>query len=107
MQWCSLVQAMLWLETKKQNKNKTSFHRNKGTLSFHQGTPKDDVSSILRKNWKTMVGDDIRLLKAFPEPPMVCFTRGKNLREEICQTKLPPYQVGQTCGGWRQEVWKK
>ena len=44
----------------------------------------------MKKNWKTMVNDDKRLLKVFPQPPMVCFTRGRNLREELCQAKLPP-----------------
>ena len=36
-----------------------------------------DVSAILRKNWKTMISDDVRLLKVFPEPPMVSFTWGR------------------------------
>ena len=52
-----------------------------------------DISTILRKNWKTMTSDDSRLLKVFSQPPMVCFTRGKNLREDICQAKLPPIRL--------------
>ena len=52
-----------------------------------------DVSANSEENWKTMVSDDIRLLKVFPEPPMVCFTRGKTLREEMCQAKLPPIRL--------------
>ena len=56
------------------------------------------MSAILRKNWKTMISDDVKLMKAFPEPPMVCFTRGKNLREEVCQAKLPP-------SGW-PDLWR-
>ena len=52
-----------------------------------------DISTILRKNWRTMTTDDTRLLKVFPEPPMVCFTRGRNLREEMCQARLPPLRL--------------
>ena len=48
----------------------------------------------MRKNWQTMIGYDSRMLKVFPEPPMVCFTRGKNLREEVCKAKLPPARFG-------------
>ena len=48
----------------------------------------------MRKNWEIMVGDDKRLLKVFPEPPMVCYTRSKNLREVVCKARLPPARIG-------------
>ena len=56
--------------------------RVRAVLRFDRRMP--NVSDIMKKNWKTMVNDDKRLLKVFPQPPMVCFTRGKNLREELC-----------------------
>ena len=48
------------------------------------------LSSIFHKNWETMLSEDIRLKSVFPKPPMVCYTRGKNIREELCTAKLPP-----------------
>jgi hypothetical protein len=72
----------------RENKNSS---RVRAVFRYDRRLP--DVSTILRRNWKTMVSDDIRLLKVFPEPPMVCFTRGKNLREEVCQAKLPPIRL--------------
>ena len=52
-----------------------------------------DLSGIFRKNWQTMVSDDQRLLSVFPKPPMICFSRAKNQREELCQAKLPPHRT--------------
>ena len=40
-----------------------------------------------------MVTDDKRLLGPFPRPPMICYTRGKNLREELCRARLPPARL--------------
>ena len=37
-----------------------------------------------------MVEEDRRLLKVFPKPPMVCFTRPKNIKDRVCRAKLPP-----------------
>ena len=53
-----------------------------------------NISDILIKNWKTMVEDDRRLKDVFPEPPMACFTRGKNIREEVCRAMHPPARMG-------------
>jgi hypothetical protein len=49
-----------------------------------------NLSGIFRKNWQTMVSEDIRLQSVFPQPPMVCYSREKNIREQLCQAKLPP-----------------
>ena len=49
-----------------------------------------NLSAIFRKNWQTMVSDDLRLQPVYPKPPMICYTRGKNQREELCRAKLPP-----------------
>ena len=48
-----------------------------------------NLSAIFTKHWRTMVSEDIRLLSVFPEPPMICYSRGKNIREELCTAKLP------------------
>ena len=44
------------------------------------------LSSIMRNNWQTMVEDDTRLLEVFPEPPMVCYRLGRNVREVLGKT---------------------
>ena len=36
-----------------------------------------------------MCEDDIRLRSVFPKPPMICYTRSKNLREELITAQLP------------------
>ena len=48
------------------------------------------IPPILRKNWKVMVDEDQRLLKAFPKPPMACLKRGPNLSDRLIRAKLPP-----------------
>ena len=73
----------------REDKNKS---RVRAVIRFDRRLP--NICSILRKNWQTMIGYDSRMLKIFPEPPMVCFTRGKNLREEVCKAKLPPARMG-------------
>ena len=52
-----------------------------------------NLSAILRRKWQTMIDDDRRLLGAYPQPPMVCYQRGKNLREEICKARLPAGRI--------------
>ena len=37
-----------------------------------------------------MVEEDRRLLKVFPKPPMVCYTRSRNIREKLVRARLPP-----------------
>ena len=49
-----------------------------------------NLSAIFRKNWQLMVSEDIRLKSVFPQTTMVCYTRGKNVREGLCTAKLPP-----------------
>ena len=60
------------------------------------------LNSIFRTNWQIMVEDDQRLLGAFPEPPMICFRRGKNVRETLCQAKLPPARLKRHEDGLRR-----
>ena len=42
-----------------------------------------NLSAIFKSNWNTMVSDDIRLRSVIPQPSMVCYSRGKNVREEL------------------------
>ena len=65
--------------------------RVRAVFKFDRRLP--SLSVIFRKNWQTMVTDDRRLLGPFPGPPMICYTRGKNLREEVCRAKLPSGRV--------------
>ena len=48
-----------------------------------------NLSGIFRKNWQLMVAEDVRLKSVFPRPPMVCYTRGDNIRDSLCTAKLP------------------
>ena len=41
------------------------------------------LPSIFNKHWKTMIEEDSRL-----KP--VCYSRGRNLREQLCTASLPP-----------------
>ena len=47
-----------------------------------------NISNILYRFWKVMIKNP-RLKKIFPEPPMVCWKRPKNLREFLIKAKLP------------------
>ena len=49
-----------------------------------------------------MVEDDRSLKEVFLEPPMVRYPRGRNLREEICQAKLPPPRPNRQEEGFRR-----
>ena len=73
---------------KRVDKDNKNSGRVRAIFRFDRKLP--SISRIMRRNWKMMVGDDVRLLKAFPEPPMVCFTRGKNLKEKICHAIYGP-----------------
>ena len=57
-------------------------------IPFHKSLPK--ISSILQKHWRILT-DKCQLAKNFmPEPPMVCYTRDRNLRDILVRAKLPP-----------------
>ena len=47
------------------------------------------ITDILRKHHKIMVEKDGRLQKIFSQPPVVCYSRPKNLRDELVRAKLP------------------
>jgi hypothetical protein len=72
----------------------------RAVFKFDQRLP--DLSNILRTNWKTMVEDDSRLLEVFTEPPMVCYKRGRNVRETLCQARLPPGRMRRAEEGFKR-----
>ena len=67
------------------NKNQD---RVRAVFRFDKRLP--NLSSIFTKNWDIMCKVDIRLKSGFPNHPMICYMRGKNMREELCTAKLPP-----------------
>ena len=47
------------------------------------------VNKIVQKHYRTMVQDPY-LAEVFPEPPLVAYTRPKNIRDKLIRAKLPP-----------------
>ena len=47
------------------------------------------ISDILKKHHKIMLEKDNRLQKIFSQPPVVCYSRPRNLRDELVRAKLP------------------
>ena len=74
--------------------------RVRAVFKFDKRNP--NLSSLFRNNWQTMVEDDRRLLEVFPQPPMICFRRGRNVRETLCQAKLPPVRMSRQEDGFRR-----
>ena len=56
------------------------------TLPYDPRLP--NISNILYRFWKIMTKNP-RLKKIFPQPPMICWTRPKNIRETLIKAKLP------------------
>ena len=55
------------------------------------------ISHILHKHWKVLVQDP-RMKEIFPSPPMVSYSRCKNLRDFLVRAKLPPPTTGFSLG---------
>ena len=66
-----------------------------------------NLSAIFRKNWQTMVEDDKRLLKVFPKPPMICYTRPKNIRDLLITARLPPARTNMRTRNQEVDGFKK
>ena len=47
------------------------------------------ISKILKKHW-SVITQDPRYKRMFPNPPMVSYSRCKNLRDTLVRTKVPP-----------------
>ena len=75
----------------KVNRIDTSRERVRAVFRFDRRLP--NLSAIFRRNWQTMTAEDRRLLGPFLSPPMICYTRGKNLREELCRARVPPARM--------------
>ncbi len=46
------------------------------------------VPKILKKHWRTLTKDQ-KMLKIFPQPPMVAYKQPPNLKSVLCRAKLP------------------
>jgi hypothetical protein len=46
------------------------------------------VTQIIRKHWRTLTKDQ-KMLKIYPEPPMVAYKQPPNLKSLLCRAKLP------------------
>lgn len=57
-------------------------------IPYHESLPK--ISSILNKHWRILCNKYPEAKTFMPNPPMVCYTRDKNLREILVRAKLPP-----------------
>ena len=47
------------------------------------------LPSIVKKHWRTMVGNDAQLKEVFPLPPLVAYRRPQNIRDKIVRSKIP------------------
>ena len=47
------------------------------------------LPSIVKKHWRTMVGNDPHLKEVFPLPPLVAYRRPQNIRDKIIRSKVP------------------
>ena len=69
-------------------------------LPFHKALPK--VSNILLKHWKILCDKYPEAKNFLPDPPMVCYTRDKNLRDILVRATLPPPVRRQGCRAAKQ-----
>ena len=49
-----------------------------------------NISQIILKHWKILCKKHPKAKKTLPQPPMVCYTRDKNLRDILVKAVLPP-----------------
>ena len=80
-------EALKKVDREKKNENRVRY-----CYTFDKRLP--SVAPILVQNWKTMCESDQRLKTIFPNPPMSCVRRGKNLQDELCRARLPKAQGG-------------
>ena len=59
------------------------------------------ITSILHQHWSYSIKVNPDLKKAFPNPPMISYTRPKNLRDILVRSQLPPQKAGK---GLRRRV---
>ena len=66
------------------------------TLPFDKRLP--DVAGKIRHRHQCLLDSDINAKEYMPLPPMLSFTRTKNLRDILVRAKLPPPLQRQTRG---------
>ena len=72
------------------------------SIPFDKRLP--NISNILKHRWQCLVDRDPEVLEYMPEPPMVSYTRAKNIREIVIRSKVPHLQrkVRPTPPGFRK-----
>ena len=53
---------------------------------FYSNLP--SLSSIIRKHWSVLIEEDPRLKRVFPQPSVVAYRRGKNLKDLLVRAKV-------------------
>ena len=69
-------------------------------IPYHRSLPQ--ISSSIVKHWKILVDKYPEAKEFMAEPPMVCYTRDKNLRDILVRAVLPPIQRRQPARGCKQ-----
>ena len=69
---------------KRTNKPKTD--RVVLALTYHPKLP--SISNIVKKHWRTLIRDP-KAREMFPQPPMIAYKQPPNLKNKLCQARLP------------------
>ena len=59
-------------------------------LSLPYDRRMSNITSILHQHWSYALKENPDLKKVLPSPPMISYTRPKNLRDILVRSKLPP-----------------
>ena len=70
-------------------------------LSLPYDRRMSNITSILHQHWSYALKENPDLKKVLPSPPMISYTRPKNLRDILVRSKLPPIQK---CKNLRRRV---
>ena len=69
-------------------------------LEYHPLLP--SVSKLVKKYWRVMVSQNRALLRAFPNPPLVAYRRGKSIGDELIRAKVNTNRTSsRTSRQWR------
>ena len=55
-------------------------------MKYHPNLP--SLSSIVGKHWSVLIEEDPRLKRVFPQPSVVAYRRGKNLKDLLVRAKV-------------------
>ena len=81
-------------ETALQKVNKT-MKEDRLILSLPYDRRMANISSIIHQHWSYSLKQNPDLKKVLPNPPMVSYSRPKNLREILVRSQLPPVEKRQ------------